>query len=152
MKVFPGTDETSDHQEDDGGNSRSLQNQLGSDPDETLRCNRAPEVIWPGHYLLRCFSAASGRLRHLLRRKRPRASPLPPFFFFLNIVCFPFRPDLLNITLSHVRCARKNHGSILLVIFEDRPPPSRYIRHPRCHLLDCKYIFSQDCVLLPCHR
>lgn len=33
-----------------------------------------PEEIWPGHYLLRCFSAASGRFCHLLCRGLARSA------------------------------------------------------------------------------
>lgn len=74
----------------------------------TLHCNQALEVIWPRHYLLRWFSAASGRLRHPPRK----ATHLCLFLFSFSHIVFLFRPILLNITFSRVRCALKNRGSV----------------------------------------
>ena len=48
----------------------------------TLLCNQAPQVIEAGHYLPRCFSAASGRRRHLLRKAPRRSSPFFPRCLF----------------------------------------------------------------------
>ncbi|CAB1452499.1 unnamed protein product [Pleuronectes platessa] len=42
----------------------------------------APQVMEAGHYLPRCFSAASGRLCHLLRKAPHRSSPIFPHCLF----------------------------------------------------------------------
>lgn len=99
--------------------SWSLQNQLGGDPDETLHRNQAPEVIEAGHYLLGCFSAASGRLGHLARR-------LSAASFFTSFVFLP-RPDFAEQPQSDVLASTTAQLSLTL-----------FILNTSCHFWDYK--------------